>query len=70
MVDNGFILAESRSILTYLVAKYGKDDSLFPDCPKKQAVINERLYFDLGTLYVRLQAYYYPSLFYGGSREP
>lgn len=35
----------------YLVQQYGKDDSLFPKDPKKQALVNQRLYFDVGTLY-------------------
>lgn len=37
--------------MVYLVQAYGKDDSLFPKDPKKQAVVNQRLQFDLGTLY-------------------
>lgn len=53
LVDNGFALWESRAILTYLVEKYGKDDSLYPKDPQKRAVINQRLYFDMGTLYQR-----------------
>lgn len=41
----------SRAICMYLAQAYGKDDSLFPKDPKKQAVVNQRLQFDLGTLY-------------------
>jgi glutathione S-transferase len=51
--DNGFALWESRAILSYLVEKYGKDDSLYPKDVKARAVVNQRLYFDLGTLYQR-----------------
>lgn len=51
LVDNGFALWESRAILGYLVDKYGKDDSLYPKDPQKRAVVNQRLYFDLGSLY-------------------
>ena len=41
----------SRAIIVYLVQAYGKDDSLFPKDPKKQAVVNQRLQFDVSTLY-------------------
>ncbi|XP_022208466.2 glutathione S-transferase T2-like [Drosophila obscura] len=60
LVDNGFAIWESRAIATYLVEKYGKDDSLYPKDPQKRAVINQRLYFDLSTLYDSFAKYYYP----------
>ncbi|KAK4881892.1 hypothetical protein RN001_005211 [Aquatica leii] len=70
LVDNGFALWESRAIMTYLVSKYGKNDSLYPKDPQTRAVIDQRLYFDLGTLYGRLSDYYYPVLFGGASYDP
>ncbi|KAH8409860.1 hypothetical protein KR222_011014, partial [Zaprionus bogoriensis] len=60
LVDNGFALWESRAILVYLVEKYGKDDSLYPKDPQQQAVVNQRLYFDMGVLYQSFVSYYYP----------
>lgn len=63
MVDEGFALWESRAIQIYLVEKYGKTDSLYPKCPKKRAVVVQRLFFDQGTLYQRLADYYYPQIF-------
>ncbi|KAL0275073.1 UNVERIFIED_CONTAM: hypothetical protein PYX00_003053 [Menopon gallinae] len=63
--DNGFCLWESRAIIAYLVDQYGKDDSLYPKDPKKRALVNQRLYFDAGTLYQRFGDLYYPMMFGG-----
>ncbi|XP_055381550.1 glutathione S-transferase 1-1-like [Condylostylus longicornis] len=49
--------------MIYLAEKYGKTDSLYPKCPKKRALINQRLFFDMGTLYQRFADYYYPQVF-------
>lgn len=63
LVDKDFSLWESRAIMGYLVEKYGKDDKLYPKDPQQRAVINQRLYFDQGTLYQRFADYFYPQLF-------
>uniref|UniRef100_A0A1Q3FRN9 glutathione transferase n=2 Tax=Culex tarsalis TaxID=7177 RepID=A0A1Q3FRN9_CULTA len=65
LVDNGFVLWESRAILAYLCEKYAKDDALYPRDPTKRAVINQRLYFDMGTLYQRFALHYYPQVLEG-----
>jgi len=70
LVDNGFSIWESRAIISYLAEQYGKDDSLYPKDPKKRAVVDQRMYFDLGTLYARFADYYYPVIFGGASYEP
>jgi glutathione S-transferase len=62
LVDNEFALWESRAILSYLVEKYGKNDSLYPKDPAKRALVNQRLYFDMGTLYKLFAEYYYPQM--------
>ncbi|CAD6995106.1 glutathione S-transferase 1 [Ceratitis capitata] len=51
LVDNDFAIWESRAINIYLVEKYGKNVSLYPKCPKKRAVINQRLFFDANSIY-------------------
>jgi len=62
LVDNEFAIWESRAILSYLSEKYAKNDSLYPKDPKKRAVVNQRLYFDMGTLYQKFADYFYPQL--------
>ncbi|KAH8357215.1 hypothetical protein KR084_009956, partial [Drosophila pseudotakahashii] len=71
LVDNGFTIWESRAVAVYLIEQYGKDDSLYPKDPKKQAVINQRLYFDMGSMYPSLANYYYKVFVTGqyGSEE-
>lgn len=51
LADNGLVLWESRAIITYLVQEYGKDDSLYPKNPKKRALVDQVLYFDLEKLH-------------------
>ncbi|CAH2085414.1 unnamed protein product [Euphydryas editha] len=65
MDDNGFILWESRAIMAYLVNAYGRDDSLYPKNPRLRALVDQRLNFDLGTLFKRYMDLYMPILFKG-----
>ncbi|XP_012283323.1 glutathione S-transferase 1-1 [Orussus abietinus] len=69
MDDNGFYLWESRAIMGYLVDQYGKNDSLYPKDPKKRALVNQRLYFDMGVLYQSFADYYYPIIFGGAPKD-
>jgi glutathione S-transferase len=70
LVDNGFPLWESRAIQIYLVEKYGNGSSLYPSDPQKRAVINQRLFFDMGTLYQRFGEFWYPQIFAKAPANP
>ncbi|XP_055295583.1 glutathione S-transferase D7-like isoform X2 [Sitodiplosis mosellana] len=63
--DHGLVLWESRVIITYLTAAYSKDDTLYPRDVRMRALVDQRLSFDLSTLYARLADYYFPVLFRG-----
>ncbi|CAB3235831.1 unnamed protein product [Arctia plantaginis] len=65
MDDSGFILWESRAIMAYLVNAYGRDDSLYPKNPRQRAIVDQRLNFDIGTLFARYAGLYIPMLFRG-----
>lgn len=50
--------------MAYFVNQYGKDDSLYPKNPKGRALVDQRLYFDMGTLYQTLCEYYVKNFFF------
>lgn len=56
LVDDGFVLTESRAIILYLVEKYGANSSLYSKDTNVRALIHQRLQFDVGTFYQRLRA--------------
>ncbi len=50
--DGDFVMNESRAIMTYLANKYGGDDcKWYPSDLKTRTRVNQRLYFDMGSLY-------------------
>uniref|UniRef100_A0A2A4JCV1 Glutathione S-transferase n=1 Tax=Heliothis virescens TaxID=7102 RepID=A0A2A4JCV1_HELVI len=63
--DDGFVIWESRAIACYLADKYGKDDLYYPKDLKQRAVVNQRLFFDSSSLYVKIRAICFPILFLG-----
>lgn len=68
--DDGFVVWDSHAIGTYLVQKYGHDDSLYPKDLQKRAVVDQRLHFDSGILFPRLGAMVGPILREGAKSVP
>lgn len=55
-MDGDLVLWDSHAIASYLANAYGKDDSLYPKDLQKKALVDQRLYFDIGTMYARIRA--------------
>ena len=54
-MDGDFVISESRAAALYLINTYGSEDcSLYPADPKIRALVDQRLYFDIGTFYKAL----------------
>ncbi|XP_015784346.1 glutathione S-transferase 1-like [Tetranychus urticae] len=70
LVDDGFALWESRAIMTYLVNKYAPESSLYPKDVKARATVERWLYWDNGSLYPPLVAYYSPIVRYRVKPDP
>lgn len=70
LVDGDFAVWESRAIMIYLCEKYDKENKWYPTCPKLRAVCNQRIYFDLGTLYRSFADYYYPQIMKKATPDP
>lgn len=64
-MDDGESIWDSHSICTYLIGKYGSDDSLYPKDLLKRARIDQRLHFDNGVLFQALRAANLAILYYG-----
>jgi len=59
LVDGKLVITESRAALTYLVSQH-RPGALYPTEPAVRAKIDQRLYFNIGTLYKRLGDCVYP----------
>lgn len=44
--------------MTYLVSAYAKEDQLYPRDIRIRAIVDQRMQFDLGTLYARTAEYF------------
>lgn len=56
--DGDHFITDSHVICTYLVQKYGSEvkQNLYPKDLLERSLIDQRLYFDLGVLFVRMKA--------------
>ncbi|ODM92759.1 Glutathione S-transferase D7 [Orchesella cincta] len=61
LVDDGLIITESRAMLMYLGNKYA--ENLYPSDSAKRALVDMRICFDLGTLYVRFMDAFWPVMY-------
>lgn len=54
--DNGHYITDSHAICSYLVQKYGseKHQELYPADLLARTMVDQKLYFDTGVLFVRL----------------
>ncbi|BFG03232.1 glutathione S-transferase 1-like [Drosophila madeirensis] len=58
--DDGFYVYDSHAINAYLVAKYGKDDSLYPKDLQQRAIVDQRLHYDSSVVGRTLRAITFP----------
>ncbi|CAG4962468.1 unnamed protein product [Parnassius apollo] len=63
--DDDFVVWDSYAISVYLLTKYTDDDALYPIEHKKRALIDQRLHFDSGVLFVALRAAVEPAAYWG-----
>ena len=49
--EGDFVMNESRAIAAYLANSRDKSGKLYPSDPKVRAVVDQRMYFDMGAFY-------------------
>ncbi|KDR17708.1 glutathione S-transferase 1-like [Zootermopsis nevadensis] len=65
LTDDEFVIWDSHAIASYLVRSYAADDSLYPQDPKQKAIVDQRLYFDAGTLFPTIRGIFFPVITLG-----
>ncbi|XP_057660257.1 glutathione S-transferase 1-like [Diorhabda carinulata] len=65
LIDGDFSIWDGHAIAGYLATVYAKDANLYPKDPKRKALVDQRLYFDCGTLYPCIRQICYPILYMG-----
>lgn len=60
LTEDGVAIWESNAILIYLAERFDQEEKVYSKDLAKRAQINQRLCFDLGTLYKNIRAYYGP----------
>ncbi|XP_049309684.1 glutathione S-transferase D1 [Bactrocera dorsalis] len=53
LVDDGVMLTDSHAIITYVVDKYGTDDSLYPKDLVRRAKVNQALFYEATVVFDR-----------------
>ncbi|XP_060655654.1 glutathione S-transferase 1-like [Drosophila nasuta] len=66
--DDDAVIWDSHAIITYLVSKYGKDDSLYPKDLLKRAVVDQRLHFESGVVFANVLRAITRNIFFLGKK--
>ncbi|XP_053686703.1 glutathione S-transferase D1-like [Sabethes cyaneus] len=67
--EDGVAIWESNAIMLYLVERFDKAGKIYPTDPVKRAVVFQRIFFDMGTLFKQLRAYFAPIVMHGASPD-
>ncbi|XP_053686875.1 uncharacterized protein LOC128736414 [Sabethes cyaneus] len=69
VTEEGVSLWESNAIMVYLAERFDMDEKVYPKDALKRAVVNNRLCFNLATLYKQISGYYGPIVMRGATPD-